>query len=45
MEAALVALLKELYEAERKQQERNYAKGHSFEEWLDHRRTLVTRLA
>lgn len=31
-----IALLRNLYEAQRKQAERNFAKDHSFEEWLEH---------
>ncbi len=31
--------MRELYEAERRSEHRNYATGHSFEEWLDHRRS------
>jgi len=34
------ALLKELYDTERRLSERNFAHGHSFEEWLRYRQGL-----
>lgn len=36
------SLLRELYDCQLKLDERNFAKGHSFEEWIDHRRRLTT---
>jgi hypothetical protein len=33
-------LLLRLYETERKLEERNFAKGHSFAEWLNQRRAF-----
>lgn len=33
-----ISLLRELYNTERRLENRNYAKGHSFEEWCDNRR-------
>lgn len=30
-------LLRQLYETEKRLDERNFAKGHSFEEWVDFR--------
>lgn len=37
----IYALLKELYETERQLPNRNYAKDHSFEEWLNYRKRLA----
>ena len=36
------SLLKELYETERKLSGRNFAKEHSFEEWVEQRFRLVS---
>lgn len=37
----IYSLLKEIYEAERQLPERNFAKDHSFEEWIEYRNRLA----
>ena len=37
----LYALLRELYETQRALPNRNYAKGHSFAEWVEYRRDVA----
>lgn len=38
---SIYSLLKELYDTQRKLDERNFAKSHSFEEWVENRNRIA----